>query len=263
MRSLIYKLNPTTKIWIMILLFLPITFSYDIVFTPLIFLLLTISVSIFANDLPISILFYKLRGMILASVFLIIFLLLSRGFNKEGIYQLGVFGFSKEDIKLAFSLGFRMITFAYITIIFISTTNAVDLILSLINQWKLPYKACYAFLAAYRFAPTFGEELNKIRIAHESRGLGTSNNPFINLIYTPRYLIPLLISAIRKGERVAIAMDARAFGYIDNRTYFKETTWEKRDTWTLIASIVLISIILYILISFNLFEFSLSINKRG
>ncbi|WP_422879623.1 energy-coupling factor transporter transmembrane component T [Miniphocaeibacter massiliensis] len=52
-------------------------------------------------------------------------------------------------------------------------------------------RLCYAFLAAYRFVPTFGEELEKIRIAHESRGLGSSNNVFLNIIYTPRYLIPL------------------------------------------------------------------------
>ncbi len=259
MNSLLYKLNPTTKIWVMIILILPMTFSQDVIFTPAIFSLLTLSVKLFAKELPLKTLFYKIRGMFLASFFLVIFLLLTRGYNQEGALGFWKFGFSKENLKIAFSLGFRMITFAYITVIFISTTNSVDLVLSLIKQWHLPYRACYAFLAAYRFVPTFGEELKIIRVAHESRGLGVSNNPFINLIYTPRYLIPLLISAIRKGERVAIAMDSKAFGSNDNRTYYKDITWEKRDTLTLIATVLILSLLLFATIYFGLFRFSLSV----
>ncbi|WP_100065604.1 hypothetical protein [Miniphocaeibacter massiliensis] len=62
---------------------------------------------------------------------------------------------------------------------------------------------------------------------------------------------------------MAIAMDTRAFSSGNNRTYYKITSWKKRDTIVLLVSLIAIIILLYITIHFGLFKFSLSMNKRG
>jgi energy-coupling factor transport system permease protein len=43
------------------------------------------------------------------------------------------------------------------------------------------------------------------------------------------YAIPLLASAVRKGERVALAMESRGFGALPHRTYFRVTTFGRAD----------------------------------
>jgi energy-coupling factor transport system permease protein len=43
------------------------------------------------------------------------------------------------------------------------------------------------------------------------------------------YAIPLLASAVRKGERVALAMESRGFGALPRRTYLRVTTLGRDD----------------------------------
>ncbi|WP_100065603.1 energy-coupling factor transporter transmembrane component T [Miniphocaeibacter massiliensis] len=155
------KLNPTTKIWIMIMLFIPITFSYDLVFTPINFVLLTIVIILLERNLSVPNLFFRLKGIILSSILLVIFLLITRGFGKEGEYQIFNIGISKMDIELVFSLGFRMITFAYITLIFIVTTDSVDLVLRLIHQWHFPYKVMLCFSSGVQICSNIWRGIRK------------------------------------------------------------------------------------------------------
>ena len=56
------------------------------------------------------------------------------------------------------------------------------------------------------------------------------------------YAIPLLASAVRKGERVALAMDSRGFGAVTatERTYFRVTTLGGADLAFAVASVVVL-----------------------
>jgi len=101
----------------------------------------------------------------------------------------------------------------------------------------------YPFLIAYRFVPTFQDELNKIIIAKEIRGINSEGGIIKNILNFPGYILPLLTSAIRKGERVSIAMESRAFGAFSNRTYYKKTTVNKAD-YIAIAFMIIISILI-------------------
>ena len=43
--------------------------------------------------------------------------------------------------------------------------------------------------------------------------------------------MPLLALAVRRGEALALAMEARAFGSLPRRTYYRSTTVGWRDAW--------------------------------
>ena len=59
------------------------------------------------------------------------------------------------------------------------------------------------------------------------------------------YSIPLLASAIRHAERVALAMDARAFGAHDTRTERVLSRWRARDT-VFVAAFWMVGIAIYL-----------------
>ena len=95
---------------------------------------------------------------------------------------------------------------------------------------RVPYRLGYTALAALRFVPRFRHELEVIRAAHRVRGTDGGRGPVAAVRRTISYAIPLLASAIRHAERVALAMDARAFGAHPTRTERTVSRWRPRDT---------------------------------
>lgn len=110
----------------------------------------------------------------------------------------------------------------------LSTTGA-DLARALVQQLRVPYRIGYTALAAFRFVPRFAHELEVIRQAHRVRGAHGGRSPFAAVARWSGYVIPLLAGAIRHAERVALAMDARAFGAYPDRTERHPVPFRIRD----------------------------------
>ena len=110
------------------------------------------------------------------------------------------------------------------------TTTGPDLVRATVQQLRVPYRVGYTALAAFRFVPRFGHELDVIRQAHRVRGAHGGRGPFAAAARWWGYIVPLLAGAIRHAERVALAMDARAFGAHPDRTERHLVPWRTRDT---------------------------------
>ncbi|GLK15859.1 energy-coupling factor transporter transmembrane component T [Herbiconiux flava] len=110
------------------------------------------------------------------------------------------------------------------------STTGPDLARSFVQQLRVPYRVGYTALAAYRFVPRFGHELDIIRQAHRVRGLTPGRGPVAAVRRRAGYLVPLLAGALRHAERVALAMDSRAFGAHRTRTERHLVPWRRRDT---------------------------------
>jgi len=107
--------------------------------------------------------------------------------------------------------------------------NGPDLARALVQQLRVPYRIGYTALAAFRFVPRFGHELAVIRAAHRVRGMAGGRGPVAGVRRRLGYVIPLLAGAIRHAERVALAMDARAFGAFPTRTERHSVPFRVRD----------------------------------
>jgi energy-coupling factor transporter ATP-binding protein EcfA2/energy-coupling factor transporter transmembrane protein EcfT len=123
------------------------------------------------------------------------------------------------------------------------STSGPDLVRASVQQLRVPYRIGYTALAAYRFVPRFGYELSVIRAAHRVRGHGyggpsAGRGPIARLIRGWGYIVPLLASGIRHAERVALSMDARAFGAHPTRTERHLVPWRTRDTVFTVAVLV-------------------------
>ncbi|WP_051172787.1 ATP-binding cassette domain-containing protein [Microbacterium indicum] len=101
------------------------------------------------------------------------------------------------------------------------TSDGADMVRSFVAHLRIPYRIGYAGLAALRFVPRFRYESDIIRAAHRVRGERSRG---------AAHLIALLAGGIRHAERVALAMDARAFGAHPTRTERSPARWRRRDT---------------------------------
>ena len=124
------------------------------------------------------------------------------------------------------------------------TTSGPDLVRAAVQQLRVPYRIGYTALAAYRFVPRFGYELSVIRAAHRVRGHGGGRGPVARLVRGWGYIVPLLASGIRHAERVALSMDARAFGAHPTRTERHLVPWRTRDT-VFAGAVVLASAVVF------------------
>ena len=109
------------------------------------------------------------------------------------------------------------------------STTGPDLVRATVQQLRVPYRIGYTALAAFRFVPRFGHELEVIRQAHRVRGAHGGRGPFAAIARWGGYVVPLLAGAIRHAERVALAMDARAFGAYPDRTERHLVPFRARD----------------------------------
>lgn len=115
------------------------------------------------------------------------------------------------------------------------TTTGSDLVRALTQQLRLPYRIGYAALAAVRFVPRFGHELEVIRGAHRVRGVAVGRGPLGAVRRRAGYVVPLLAGGIRHGERVSLAMESRGFGAHPTRTERVRVPFGPRDVVLLLA----------------------------
>ncbi|UCZ52221.1 energy-coupling factor transporter transmembrane protein EcfT [Bacillus shivajii] len=235
------SINPSVKAFTIFIPGLLLAFIFDPV-TPAIYLLFTITMTFLLSNIP-----FKKWLMIFTP-----FVLLSLGFawmtalytgdsfsGGEVILAFWWFEVDYQNLMVAISLGLRSLCLVALSLMFVLTTDSTKFMLSLMQQCKLPPKFTYGILAGYRFLPTFKHELEILRQAHRIRGVGRARGIKEKVYQIRRYAIPLLANAIRKAERVAIAMESKGFTGSTDRTHYYKLTVKKRD-WVFLSGFVIV-----------------------
>ncbi len=145
------------------------------------------------------------------------------------IWQLGSWTLYGGALLVGLATGLRIAAIVALALIVGLSTTGPDLVRSTVQQLRVPYRIGYTALAAFRFVPRFGHELEVIRQAHRVRGAHGGRGPFAAIARWSGYVVPLLAGAIRHAERVALAMDARAFGAHPDRTERHIVPFRARD----------------------------------
>jgi len=151
------------------------------------------------------------------------------------VWQLGGWTMYGGALEVGFATGLRLAAILALTLIAGLSTSGPDLVRASVQQLRVPYRIGYTALAAFRFVPRFGHELDVIRQAHRVRGAHGGRGPFAAIARWFGYVVPLMAGAIRHAERVALAMDARAFGAHPDRTERYLVPWRVRDTVFVLA----------------------------
>lgn len=159
------------------------------------------------------------------------------------LVEVGAWQFTLAAYLVGLATALRIAALLVLSLIAGLTTTGPELVRALVQNLRVPYRIGYTALAALRFVPRFGHELEVIRAAQRVRGLDHGRGPVAAVRRTLAVAIPLLAGAIRHAERVALAMDARAFGAHPTRTERTLSRWRARDTvfvglaWCTIAAV--------------------------
>lgn len=235
------SINPSIKAITVCIVGVSLAFLYDPI-TPLIYLIFTIAVTFTIGNISIK------RWLLLFAPFVFLSLgfawmtMLYTGDKFRGgdvMFSFWWFEVTSDSMMVAASLALRSLCFTALSFMFVLTTDSTKFMLSLMQQLKLPPKLTYGILAGYRFLPTFKHELEILRQAHKIRGIGKPKGVKQRLLQLRRYLIPLMANAIRKAERVAIAMESKAFTGSPDRSHYHKLTVKKKD-WLFLSGFILV-----------------------
>lgn len=134
-------------------------------------------------------------------------------------------------------LALRVIALALPGVLLVASTDPVRLADALTTHWRMPTRFAYGALAALRLVPLLIAELGTIRLARRTRGVEAGRNPLMALRLLGGAMFTLLVGAIRRGSRLATAMDARGFDSGIVRTNARGSVLRRRD-WLYVAATV-------------------------
>lgn len=220
-RHYLHHLNPLTKVVAVLPAMVLLIFTRDLV-TPAAFLALSYALLLTGARLTARTMLLLFAG--LPALVLVIGLGFSLWVDPAQVsdtavaLRIGDWTLRTDALAISFATGLRLGAIFALALIGGLTTTGPDLVRAGIQHLRIPYRVGYTALAAYRFVPRFGHELAVIRAAHRVRGHHGGRGPLARIARGWGYIVPLLAGAIRHAERVALSMDARAFGAHPTRT---------------------------------------------
>ncbi|HAS92221.1 MAG TPA: energy-coupling factor transporter transmembrane component T [Sedimentibacter sp.] len=231
--SPIHNLDPRLKI-IMTFIFIISLFLIES-FTGFIFVIIFLTVIITISKVPVKFVIKGLRPILfIILITFIINLLMTPG---RVIYTIGVIKITEEGLRQAGFMAVRLTLLIMGTSMLTLTTSPIiltDGIESLLKPFKrfgLPaHELAMMMTIALRFIPTLMEETEKIMKAQKSRGADfESGNIMSRAKNLVPLLVPLFISAFRRADELAMAMEARCYRGGENRTRMRQMKISKGD----------------------------------
>jgi energy-coupling factor transport system permease protein len=227
-KSLVHRLYPITKLfWLLlasVILFI-LTNGYLLIGTSFIFFLILLAI-----HPPI----WKVRGFqfVLWTGFVLFLLYLL--FVKDGQALLKLkpnfLTITSGGIEAGLLYCGRFLSVVFLSYIFILTTNPSQLAYAMMRL-GLPYRFGFMFVTTLRLAPILEEEGRTIYQAQLARGVQYDRGSFRKLfLLIKQFLTPLLISALRRADRLFFSMEGRGFGKYDGRS-FREQSHPTRLDW--------------------------------
>ncbi|GAA3179473.1 energy-coupling factor transporter transmembrane component T [Blastococcus jejuensis] len=126
-------------------------------------------------------------------------------------------------------LALRVIGLALPGVLLVASTDPVRLADALTLHWRLSTRFAFGALAALRLVPLLVTEFESVRLARRTRGVSAGRNPIARVRLVAGIGFALLVGAVRRGSRLATAMDARGFDSGIPRTNARGSSLHRRD----------------------------------
>ena len=124
----------------------------------------------------------------------------------------------------------------------IALTDGLESLLSPLKKIRFPvHELAMMMSIALRFIPTLIEETDKIISAQKARGADfETGNLFRRAKALVPILVPLFVSAFRRADELATAMECRCYHGGEGRTKMKQLHYRLRDVVTLLLGAALL-----------------------
>ncbi len=251
-KSLIHKLDPRTKL-LFVLTFMISTFIAKDIYAFL-FLLGVVLLSIIVSRVPMRVILKGLRGLAIIILFtavlnifwtkgegdpLVSWRLIPNVFTVN-IYKAGLINAGILALRIVMLLIGTTLFLSYTTTP-IELTDGIETALSPLKKIKLPvHEFSMLMTIALRFIPTLTEEMGKIINAQKARGGDFSSGGLIKKVKALiPIIIPLFVSAFRRADELATAMECRCYRGGTGRTRMKKLKFKVKDFLGMAISLAL------------------------
>lgn len=145
---------------------------------------------------------------------------------------------SEGSLELAVATFFRVLAVALPSVVLFVTVDPTDLADGLAQILKLPARFVLGALAGLRMVGLFLDDWRALELARRARGVADRGRirRFLGMAFA------LLVLSIRRGSKLATAMEARGFGAPGIRTWARESTFGWRE-WVLMGIGLAISLV--------------------
>ena len=243
-----HKLDPRTKILLVVLYIVALFCAKGIVGYALMALCLAVCVRI--SKVGVKQLVRGLKPVL----FIIIFTGILNLFFTPGdryLVEIGFLRISDTGLKNAVFMVLRVMMLIMGTFLMTYTTSPISLtdglerLLNGLKRFHVPvHELAMMMSIALRFIPTLIEETDKIMSAQKARGADFESG---NIIQKAKALIPILvplfISAFRRADELATAMECRCYHGGEGRTKLHVLKYERRDYIALILGVLVVAVI--------------------
>ena len=144
--------------------------------------------------------------------------------------RLGPITITDGSLDLGLAIGLRILAIGLPGIVLFATTDPTDLADGLGQVLRLPARFVLGGLAGLRLVGLFIEDWRFLALARRARGVGDSN-PIARIA---RQGFSLLVLSVRRGSKLATAMEAKGFGSERERTWARPSVFGAKE-WRFIV----------------------------
>lgn len=248
-QSVIHRLDPRTKLTMLVVYIVALFLAEGWVSYGLVFLFLAIVIRL--STIPLKSI---LRGMKPLVMILIFTGVLNLFFTQDGevLVKFWVLTVTSGGLSRALMMMARILMLISGTFLLTYTTSPIALtdgLEALMNPLKkvgVPvHELSMMMCIALRFIPTLIEETDKIMSAQKARGADFESGSLTDRAKALiPILVPLFISAFRRADELATAMECRCYQGGEGRTKMKQLHYHREDFLSYCAGAVLLAAVI-------------------
>jgi energy-coupling factor transport system permease protein len=157
------------------------------------------------------------------------------------VVSLGPVMIGAETAANGAGLALRLLVVALAGLLATATSDPTEVADALIGQLRVSPRFAIGVLAALRLLPILAQEWQTIGLARRARGIDAGRSPIAAVRLFGGRAMALLVGAIRRGSRMALAMEGRGFGAHPCRTVARPQRMRTGD-WLWIAAAALLAV---------------------
>ena len=245
--SVVHRLDPRTKLIMLVVYIVTLFMATNVVSYALVagFLFAAIKIS----TIPMKSIVRGMKPLVLILVFTGILNLFFTVGEGEPLVDFWVITVYKEGIIRAVFMVLRILLLISGTFLLTYTTSPISLtdglesLMGPLKKIHVPvHELSMMMCIALRFIPTLIEETDKIMCAQKARGADFESGSLMDKAKAlVPILVPLFISAFRRADELATAMECRCYQGGDGRTKMKLLRYKRWDYVTFLVGTALIA----------------------
>lgn len=225
-KSVVHRLDPRTKLIVLVVYIVALFVASNWVSYGICFGFLTVCIAV--SKIPLKAIVRGMKPLVLILVFTGVLNLFFTG-GETVLVSFWVITITLEGLVRAVFMVTRILMLITATFLLTYTTSPISLtdglesLLSPLKKIRVPvHELSMMMCIALRFIPTLIEETDKIMAAQKARGADFETGKLMQRVKAlVPILVPLFISAFRRADELATAMECRCYQGGDGRTKMK------------------------------------------